>query len=370
MKKNKVKKIKLYIFHPYSGKGGADLSISRLINGISEKKYEIDFLSLNNPAIKKKVLKKIKYKKISASRTLFCFSEVINYINADKKNYRKKIFISNQNFANVLSLIFIKKIRNIKIVLLERNHLDEFKYFNSPLDFLKKNTIKIMMKFFYNKADLIIGNSYDLSKSLQRFINRKVHTIYNPCYFSTTRKIKKSEKKRITILNVGRLEPQKNHITLLKAIKNLKNKSYIRLIIIGYGSEFFNLSKYIQNNNLKDIVKIYRNVEDSTKFYKEADLFVLSSLYEGFPNVLVEAAQNDVPIISTKCNSGPREILLNGKAGQLVNVKDDFMMSKKIQSFIIDKRDSQKKAIICKKNLYRFENKYNLSKFENLFDKL
>ena len=53
------KKIKIYIFHPYSGKGGADLSLSRLINGLNDKKYEIDFLSLNTPLIKKKFLKKL-----------------------------------------------------------------------------------------------------------------------------------------------------------------------------------------------------------------------------------------------------------------------------------------------------------------------
>ena len=104
--------------------------------------------------------------------------------------------------------------------------------------------------------------------------------------------------------------------------------------------------------------------------YKNSDILVNTSLYEGFPNVLVEAAQNNIPIISTKCNSGPREILLDGKGGELVQIKDNLMITKKIKLFLDNKRDSLKKANICKNNLYRFNNRYNLTKFENLFDKL
>ena len=103
-----TKKNKIYFFHPYSGKGGADLSISRLINGLDDKKYEIDFLSLNYPKIKKKIKHKINYKIINSNRTLFSFNEINKHIEKDK-NYKKKIFISNQNFANSLSTIFLKK---------------------------------------------------------------------------------------------------------------------------------------------------------------------------------------------------------------------------------------------------------------------
>lgn len=136
------KKIKVYIFHPYSGKGGADLSISRLINGLNDKKYEIDFLSLNAPLIRKKIFKKVKFIRIKSSRTLFSFPKIINHIKQDKKKYVKKIFISNQYFANILSVIFLKRIKDVKIVLLERNHIDEFKYYNDHIDFFKKKLSK------------------------------------------------------------------------------------------------------------------------------------------------------------------------------------------------------------------------------------
>ena len=105
------KKIKIYIFHPYSGKGGADLSISRLINGLNHKKYEIDFLSLNNPIIKKKIFKKITYKKIFSSRTLFSFPQIIQHISNDKKNYKKKNIYFKSIFCKCFIFNFSKKSR-------------------------------------------------------------------------------------------------------------------------------------------------------------------------------------------------------------------------------------------------------------------
>ena len=150
----------------------------------------------------------------------------------------------------------------------------------------------------------------------------------------------------------------------------MKGKIKLKLNIVGYGSQLLKIQEYIENNNLKGLVQLHTNVSNTLKFYKEADLFILSSIYEGFPNVLVEAAQNDIPIISTNCNSGPREILLNGRGGELVNIKDHLKISQKIKQFSKNKKNFIKKSQFCKKKLYRFNNKYNLSKFESLFDKL
>jgi len=95
-------------------------------------------------------------------------------------------------------------------------------------------------------------------------------------------------------------------------------------------------------------------------------LFILTSKYEGLPNVLIEAQFAGVPIISSNCPSGPKEILLNGKLGSLFNVGDHMHLFKKIVYFDSNKIIFKNKSILAKKKLYRFDYKKNLDKYREL----
>ena len=100
-------------------------------------------------------------------------------------------------------------------------------------------------------------------------------------------------------------------------------------MIIGKGRERNNLNYYIKINNLQKKVKIL-NFRNPKKYYKIAKLFVLTSFFEGLPNVLLEAMNYKLPIVSSNCLSGPNEILNNGKYGYLFKVDDVEDLSKKI----------------------------------------
>ena len=120
------KKIKLIIFHPYSYLGGADNSLSRLINNLNLKKFSILFLSLNNSYLKKTLGKKISFKTINVSRSLLSIPKLRNEIlNINERKYKKIIIISNQNFANIISYFATLNLKNIKKIFIDRNHLDE-----------------------------------------------------------------------------------------------------------------------------------------------------------------------------------------------------------------------------------------------------
>ena len=158
-------------------------------------------------------------------------------------------------------------------------------------------------------------NSKKLSDDLSKLTKSKVKTIYNPAYdkeiYALCKKRNPFKKNKLKkIINVGRLEMQKDQLTLIKAVENIENVS---LTIIGYGSLYYKLSKYITDNKLSKKIKILQNISNPYPYIKNSDLFVLSSLYEGFPNVLAEAIMLRVPIISSNCNSGPAEILLQKK---------------------------------------------------------
>jgi len=364
-------KIKIYIFHPYSSIGGADTSISRIINNLNKDIYEIDFITLGkvNLKLNKEVKNRIKILKITVNRTILSIFKIRKYLNNDKKKkYRKYIFFSNQNFANIISFFILYKLYWIKHILIERNHLDEFKYSRS----YKNYFIKLFIKFLYKKADKVIGISQKLSRDLADFANCKVQTIYNPAYDNNIYSLSKAkiylEKKKKIILNIGRLEKQKDHITLLKAFKESLKKIDSLLIIIGYGSEKNKILHFIKINNLDKKVIILNKITNPYPYLKKSDLFILTSLYEGFGNVLTEAIMFKIPTISTDCNSGPKEILLNGKGGDLVKIGDYKNLSKKIITNL--KKKKNKKIKLAYQQLKRFSLKKIVNQYDDLFKKI
>ena len=127
---------------------------------------------------------------------------------------------------------------------------------------------------------------------------------------------------RPLIVSIGRLTKQKNHITLLKAFNKIHSNIDCNLYIIGEGSERRNLEKFIKNNNIDDKVKLLGYQNNPWKFLSKSNLFVLPSIWEGFGNVIVESMLIGIPVISSDCPSGPREILNNGKSGKLFQVGD------------------------------------------------
>ena len=93
---------------------------------------------------------------------------------------------------------------------------------------------------------------------------------------------------------------------------------------------------------------------ETARYLKKSKLFILSSIYEGLGNVLIDAINFDVPCVSTDCHSGPREILLNGKGGYLVPVNNYEILAKKMIYALDNYNLSLKKNKIAKKKLYRF----------------
>ena len=361
-------KIKIYIFHPYSGIGGADLSLSRLINNLDKRFYDITFITLKSPKIRYYLKRKIEIISLNSNRTIFSIMKLRNIILSRKKKdkeFKKIIFISNQNFANIISLISLYKINHLKTILIERNHPDELTLVSS----YKNLIIKYLIKYLYKYADYIIGISKTLSKDLGNLCKKKVITIYNPSFdkkILEIKKIKTNGKK--LILCVARLEKQKNHIMLLEAFKNSLKTIKSNLLLIGYGSEKNKILKFIKKNKLKQNVKIISNAKNAYKYYKKADLFVLTSLYEGFGNVLVEAGAFKIPIISTNCNSGPKEILKNGLNGYLVKINDIDTLTKLIVKNL--NKPNKLKINNMFKSLKEFSLEQNVKKYEKIFKKI
>ena len=138
-------------------------------------------------------------------------------------------------------------------------------------------------------------------------------------------------------------------------------------MILGHGSLEKKLKKLSKNLNIEDRVVFKGWVKNTTTYLKHSKIFVLSSVYEGLGNVLIDAVNYNIPCVSTNCPSGPDEILLNGKGGYLVKTKSPKLLAEKIQYSINNYSYSLKKNLRAKKKINRF---LILKKTKKYFDYL
>ena len=244
---------------------------------------------------------------------------------------------------------------------------------NSSPSGWSKNFIK---KYLYKKilgyTDKIIVNSIDFKKQFKDFFLVKAYCIYNPLNkeeiikkskVNTKLNFFKNKDNCLKIINVARFTDQKDHFTLMKSLNLLKKKIDFKALIIGRGANKQKIINYINENKLNKRVKLLKFQSNPYKYINSSDIFILTSKFEGLPNVLLEAMTLKKFVISTNCPTGPKEILFNGKGGELVPVGDYKAISKKILFFKKNQKKSKKKIMFSYKSLHRFDYKKNLDKY-------
>ena len=206
-------------------------------------------------------------------------------------------------------------------------------------------------------ANRTIVNSIEFKKELKNHFDLESKCIYNPLNKNEIKKLSKKKikfnffkKNYVNIISVGRLVYQKDHITILKSINDLKNKSKLRLLIIGEGDQKHKLTNFIKKNNLNNIIKIKDRMENPFPYISKSQIMILSSHFEGLPNVLLEGLALKKFIISSDCPTGPKEILDNGKGGFLFKIGNHLELSKIILSYEKNYNLFVKKKIFLKKD--------------------
>ena len=263
------------------------------------------------------------------------------------------------SFQANLYAILVCKLLNVKII--SRSN-------SSPSGWSKKLVKRIIYKIGLNLANLIIVNSVEFKNEMKKkFSVNSIH-IYNPLDKKQILDLSKKKvknfypKNSLKIISVGRLVDQKNQLTLLKAINEIKNLSRIKLILIGRGVDLKKIKEFIKVNKLSKLVKVFYT-SNPIPYIKKADLFILSSKFEGLPNVLLETIVLKKMIISSSCPTGPKEILSYGKGGLLFRVGNYKELSKKIIFFIKNKKKCKKMINFSFKKLSRFDYEKNLNKY-------
>ena len=359
---------KLIIFIPSIEGGGVEKNLFIISNFLKDKIKNLSVITISNK-FKNRFDSKIKFISFKADfwnsigrRKKFLMGLLLLFLEILKD--RNVLVFSFQ--GNVYCTLLCKLL-GIKIIVRS----------NSAPDGWSQNKFKnLIFKYVLRNADKVIVNSLDFKK---RFKTKfKIHTecIYNPLNKneiikkSKLKNIIKFDKKKLKLINVGRYSDQKDQLTLLKAVNRIKDKVKFNLLLVGRGAEKEKLIKYIRNNDLSRHVRLIDFQNNPYNLIKSSDIFILSSLYEGLPNVLLESQVLKRFIISSDCPTGPREILLNGNAGLLFKVGDYIKLSNLILQYSKNKKKLSKKIIIGYKNLNRFDYDQNLKKYLNIINSL
>lgn len=352
---------------PFIGIGGVEKNLFIISNYLIKKVKNLSICTVSKDK-KKEFNKKIKF--ISPKRKFYeNLSIRLKYLICLFLLF--KLFIKRKDYivisfqANIYCILLC---RLFKIQIIVRAN-------SSPSGWSHNFFKKYIYKKIISMANEVIVNSEDFKKEMEKNFDIKVRRIYNPLNIKEIKrksniniKDKFFKKNYLKIINIGRLTEQKDQLTLLKAINELKNKINIQLIIIGRGKEKSNLMTYINKNKLHNIIKIIKPNLKVYSYLRLSDLFVLSSKYEGLPNVLLEAGVLKKFIISTNCPTGPREILNNGENGLFFKMGDFLDLKNKIFFYYKNKKKLKQKTINLYKSLSKYNLNLNLNKYWKIID--
>jgi glycosyltransferase involved in cell wall biosynthesis len=323
----------LIVIHSLKG-GGAERVLINLLKGLDRGKFSItlvlyegvfDFPCPDNVDIE--ILD------ISASRNFFKLArgfilKIMALARSIKKHNPDIIFsfLSSTNVTVILAREFAAT--KARLIISEHTH---------PTTNLKNemygNITKLFMKKLYPKADKIVTVSEWIKQDLVQNFHlpeNKIKAICNPVDSENIELLSREEIENIwfksdipVIVAVGRLTKQKGYPYLLRAFSIVREQLSCRLLIIGEGEDKTMLDTMAKELGIEKDTIFPGFQKNPFKYMAKSSLFVLSSLYEGFPNVILEAMTLGLAIVATDCPSGPSELIDDGQNGILVPVKDE-----------------------------------------------
>jgi glycosyltransferase involved in cell wall biosynthesis len=326
---------KIIIFLPSLAGGGAERVMLHLSDGLAKRGIAVDLVvSQLSGEYVSEIPENINVINLNNSRLSLSFFKFAKYL---RKN-PKSVVLTTLQYSNIFCLI-VKKVFFLKnkIVIRESNAIS--KKFNGTT--IKSKIFLGLIRWLYPSSDKIIAVSQGIKDELHYFLDidsELITVIPNPVKLpmcgpvlgNSCSHLWLREGEPPLILGVGRLVKQKDFATLIRAFSLVVEHVESRLIILGEGPEINDLRKLASDLGVEDNVDFPGFDPDPFSYMKRAKVFVLSSLWEGFPNALIQALACNCAVISTNCSYGPAEILADGKYGKLVEIGDYKDMAKQI----------------------------------------
>jgi glycosyltransferase involved in cell wall biosynthesis len=332
---------KIAFFIPNLETAGAERVTVLLANGLAQRGYSVDVVLVEaKGSFLSDLVEEIQVIDLKSPRTLRAIPRLASYL----RRQRPSLVISALDYVNAAAIIggwlsctatpIVPAVHTSRAVAAQRTPGAGSALFG------------ICLNWFYRRAGKIVCVSHGVEQDLIRTAGvdgKRVRVIYNPVippclpelvgqpvehpWFPPARTGAASFR---LLLGVGRLAPQKDFPTLLRALKIVREFDDVRLILLGEGKERPRLEGLVKELGLESHVSMPGIAKNPYAYMAGADLFVLSSAWEALPTVLIEALAVGVPVVATDCVSGPREILQDGRYGALAPVGNPAALAEAI----------------------------------------
>lgn len=360
---------KISFFLGSLGEGGSEVMSVNIANGLISQGWNVDFvcINLNKKFQMNKLSKKINVVNLDIKRFAYSFIPVMNYI---KKNKVKNVVCFNYLFALqfILQRFFFKE--KFKIIVRNNTILTNHLNFNLKNVFFK-NLIFWIVKLLYSRVDHLISQNEEMKIDLIKnfsFMKDKINIFLNPIdqIIEDSYDQKKIFKENYILL-VGRLSQEKRYDIAIKVFRNVRQKfSNLKLKIAGIGKDESFLKELAYKYGINENIEFLGYQKDLVTLYKKARLTLITSSYEGFPNVMIESLFLGTPVVSFDFKSGPREVIRDGINGFLVNNNDESSLEQKIVESLNNDWDIE----IIHNTVIKHNSKNIITEYDKFFSKI
>lgn len=324
---------KIAIFVSFSGSGGVERMVLNLAKGLVDLGADIDMIPVRTESTHLENLPpSVRIIEFGASHTLGSLPALVRYLKSERpdallaaKDRANTTAVLARRLAGVPTRLVLRMGTTVSAAMAGR-HL------------VKERAWYLRMRMLYPSADAVVAVSRGVAKDLEKNAGLSpslLRVIPNPVI--TPELLSMSEEPSghpwfregavPVLLAVGRLTRQKDFPTLLRAFALVRKSRPCRIIILGEGRDRASLESLAAQLGIRDDLAMPGFVQNPYAYMSRAALFVLSSRWEGSPNVLTEALALGTPVVSTNCPSGPEEILDHGRFGPLVPMGDSEAMA-------------------------------------------
>lgn len=345
--------------------GGAEKNCVVLCNELAKKGIEVELwiTRLTDSPLLKLVDKRVKIRSIPGKRIRNTFIHLKKMM----LKCKAKIFLI-YNIELMVPAYFINKIYRLDLKIVARSITTLSHDYNNEGYFGKKIWFQLI-HYTVNKIDLMIAQSEGMKADLMKNFNikeSKIIVIPNPAFnFTSNKSISNSKENNKEVLFVGRLTEAKGLNYLLEIFQNALIKiPDLHLTIVGTGEALPETQNKVIKMGLSASISFEGYQTDLSHYYRKAKVTVLTSLVEGFPNVLVESISHGTPVISFDCPSGPRDIIISNVNGILVDYLNVVDFTKAIIDIIDDNIKFNKSEV--KETAHRFDLNSIISQYQNI----